>query len=122
MITITDEAIAFLILNEIEDNAVKMFSWGFSDPTVIENGLLFKTRGLIHKGSVIVTCNKNNGLFDIQIIGKKNMVKYSIEDVSLDQLVKVLDLQIERVENYGEVIAKMYGLPSKPDKKNSKSK
>lgn len=111
-----DKAVAYLILSTIEDNPVKMFSWGFSVDRVVSNGLLFRVHGLKHKGKVKVICNKNYVLFEIQIIGKKNMVKYSIEDVSLDQLVKVLDLHIERVPNYREVIEKMYGLPPMKDK------
>jgi len=116
MITKNDEAVAYLILSAIEIDAVKMFSWGFGVEKVIENGLQFKVCGLKHKGRVKVICNKNTGLFDIQIIGKKNSIKNSIEDVSLDKLLNVLDLQIERVENYGEVISKMYGLPMKNNK------
>ncbi|MCE5320270.1 MAG: hypothetical protein LLF93_04100 [Bacteroidales bacterium] len=116
MVKGNDKVVAYLILSEIEANPVKMFSWGFSVDRVIDNGLLFRVRGLKHKGKVKVICNKNYVLFEIQIIGKNNVVKYSIEDVSLDQLVKVLDLHIERVENYGEVVSKMYGLPPKKDK------
>lgn len=122
MITDKDEAIAFLILNKIEENAVKMFSWGFAVDRVVENGLLFKVHGLIHKGKVMVTLNESTGLFYIQIIGKKNLVKCSIEHVKLEELVNVLDLQIERVDNYGEVIAKLYGLPTPTFKKNKESK
>jgi len=116
MVKGNDKVVAYLILSEIEANPVKMFSWGFSVDRVIDNGLLFRVRGLKHKGKVKVICNKNYVLFEIQIIGKNNVVKYSIEDVSLDQLVKVLDLHIERVENYGEVVSKMYGLPPMKDK------
>ena len=113
MTTTKDEAIAFQILEVIKADLLHMMSWGFSDPTIIENGLLFRVRGLIHKGKVMVTLNECTGLFHIQIIGKKNKVKNSIEDVRLDNLINVLDLQIERVDNYGEVIAKMFGLPTK---------
>jgi len=111
-----DKAVAYLILSTIEDNPVKMFSWGFSVDRVVENGLLFRVHGLKHKGRVKVICNKDYVLFEIQIIGKNNIVKYTIEEVSLDQLVKVLDLHIERVPNYREVIEKMYGLPPTKDK------
>lgn len=116
MITNKDKAIAYKILSLIEDNPVKMFSWGFADPTVIENGLLFKVRGLIHKGRVKAVFNKNNGLFNILIMCKKDMVRYSIEDISLDQLINQIDLLVERVPNYREVIEKMYGLPPKSTK------
>ena len=115
MITDRDEAIAYEVLKLIGDDLLHMISWGFSDPTVIENGLQFKVQGLIHKGKVKVTCN-STGLFDIEIIGKKKTIKYSIEDISINQLIGELDLQIERVPNYGEVISKMYGLPYKKEK------
>ena len=117
-----DNAVAYLILKTIEDNPVKMFSWGFSVERVVENGLLFSVHGLKHKGKVKVICNKNYVLFNIQIIGKNNIVKYSIEDVSLNRLVEELDLHIERVPNYQEVIEKMYGLPPKKDKNDTNLK
>lgn len=122
MITDKDQAVAYIILSAIEANPVKMFSWGFEVEKVIEGGLLFKVYGLIHKGKVMVTLNESTGLFCIQIIGKKNLVKYSIEDVKLEELVNVLDLQIERVDNYGEVVGKMYGLQTPTFKKNKESK
>jgi len=122
MITDKDQAVAYIILSAIESNPVKMFSWGFEVEKVVEGGLLFIVHGLKHKGKVMVTLNENTGLFYIQIIGNKNLVKYSIEDVRLEELVNVLDLQIERVDNYGEVVANMYGLPSPTDTKNKESK
>jgi len=94
-----------------------MISWGFKNPTIVENGLEFQVSGLIHKGWVKVNRNMT-GLFNIEIIGKKNTVKYSLEDVHLEELIKVLDLQIERVDNYSEVISKMYGLPAKKANKD----
>lgn len=115
MIKEIDKAIAYEILSLIGDDLLHMMSWGFSDPTIIEHGLQFKVRGLIHKGKVKVTCNKDNGLFDIQIIGKKDKVKYSIEDISLNQLINQIDLHVERVPNYREVLEKIYGLPPLKD-------
>ena len=115
MITDKDKAIAYEILKLIGDDLLHMMSWGFSDPTIIENGLQFKVSGLLHKGWVKVTSN-STGLFNIQIIGKKDIVKYSKEDVCLNQLIEELDLLIERVPNYREVLEKMYGLPSMKEK------
>lgn len=122
MITDKDQAVAYIILSAIEANPVKMFSWGFVVEKVVKGGLLFKVHGLIHKGKVMVTLNESTGLFYIQIIGKKNLAKFLIEDVKLKELVNVLDLQIERVDNYGEVIAKLYGLPTPTFNKNKESK
>lgn len=115
MITDKDKAIAYEILKLIGDDLLHMMSWGFSDPTIIENGLQFKVSGLLHKGWVKVIYNKN-GQYDILIIGKKDMVKTSIEDISLDQLINQIDLLVERVPNYREVLEKMYRLPSMKEK------
>lgn len=113
MITNKDKAIAYKILSLIENNPVKMFSWGFTDPTVIENGLLFKVRGLKHKGKVKVLYQEGKDLFQIQLFSKKNKLKDSIEDVYVDQLVQVIDQSVEKIENYNEVVRAMYGLPPK---------
>ena len=87
--------------------AMVVFSWGFNNPTAIENGLRFKVQGFKFKGTVEVEYNEGTDLFDIRLIQNGKVVE-TIEDVYLDSLVDVIDNHIEKVDNYKQRVEKEY--------------
>lgn len=86
-----------------------VFSWGFNNPTAIENGLRFKVQGFKFKGTVEVEYNEGTDLFDIRLIQNGKVVE-TIEDVYLDSLVDVIDNHVEKVDNYKQRVINTYAI------------
>jgi hypothetical protein len=111
-----DKDLASYIQTIIESHLLETMTWGYEDPKPIKDGLKFKVTGLKHQGYVKILYHEGKDQFQIQLFSKKHVLKDSIEDVYIDQLVQVINQSVERVPNYGEVVRKMYGLPPMKDK------
>lgn len=115
MISEQDQVLAKYILQIISSKPAIMLSWGFTNPTIIVNGLEFRVNGFKHQRSVKVLYNEGKDLFDIQLVSNDNILKESIESIFFDQLVEVIDNHIEKVPNYKEAVNKEYGFDSAID-------
>lgn len=105
-----DRELANYILSIIKSDLLLAICWGFSEPKVIKNGLMFSVNGLKHEGRVKVIYNAGKDLFDIQLLSENNELKETIEGVYFDLLVQNLDSHIEKIENYNLEVRKMYGM------------
>jgi len=85
-----------------------IWSWGFRNPIIIENGLKFKVSGFLFKGWVNIFYNGGSDLFDIKLITFNGVENKSMEGIYFDELIRVIDANVERVENYEEVVKKKY--------------
>lgn len=97
------------IMQILRSYAMVVFSWGFNNPTAIENGLRFKVQGFKFKGTVEVEYNEGTDLFDIRLIQNGKGVE-TIEDVYLDSLVDVIDNHVEKVDNYKQRVINTYAI------------
>ena len=97
------------IMQILRSYAMVVFSWGFNNPTAIENGLRFKVQGFKFKGTVEVEYNEGTDLFDIRLIQNGKVVE-TIEDVYLDSLVDVIDNHVEKVDNYKQRVINTYAI------------
>ena len=97
------------IMQILKSYAMVVFSWGFNNPTAIENGLRFKVQGFKFKGTVEVEYNEGTDLFDIRLIQNGKVVE-TIEDVYLDSLVDVIDNHVEKVDNYKQRVINTYAI------------
>lgn len=99
------------ILNCLTRQKWVVFSWGFHHPTAISNGLRFYVNGFIHKGLVEIIYNEGTDYFDIKLI-KNNIVLMYIPNVSIDELIEVIDTHVERVSDYEKRVKKEYSFLS----------
>ena len=87
------------ILDKIQYPEVVFLSWGCYDFVAIEYNSMpavkFKTSGFLHKGNVIVTYNEAQKLYNVYILKRNHDVKQAVEDISEDQLQKVIDCLVE---------------------------
>lgn len=87
------------ILDKFQYPEVVFLSWGCYDFVAIEYNnmpaLKFKTSGFLHKGDVIVAYNEAKNLYNVYIMKRNNDVKQMVEDISEDQLQKVIDGLVE---------------------------
>ena len=84
-----------------------IMSWGI-DPgqaKVIKNGMEIHVQGFVHTGFVQITLNEGTDLFEIKLLSEKRELVKFIEDVYLDCLVKTLDENIEKCENYEQRVS-----------------
>lgn len=95
------------ILSVLKAQIIIMWSWGFNNPTAIEDGLEFNVQGFKFKGKVRVIYDHTMDLFNVQFV-KDDEVVNTIEGVYVDQLVETIDNYVERTENYFEDIEKEY--------------
>ncbi len=77
-----------------------MWSWGFRNPKNYENKvLLFRVSGHHHKGYVAITLNWDD-TYIVTLLNIRWAVKKTFENVYVDELMELLDVNIERKENY----------------------
>jgi len=95
------------ILNCLTREKWIVFSWGFNSPVAINNGLQFNVNGFIFTGIIQVIYNEETDLFDLKFI-KRNEALIPIPNVSINELIKVLDDLIEKVDNYEEKVKQEY--------------
>ena len=100
--------LANYIYRIIRSQLMIMLSWGFHNPIALKNGLMFSTRGYIHKGEVIVELTPLDE-FRITLV-KKGVTVNVIDGVYVDNLVQVIDNAVERVPNYEERVRQEYSL------------
>lgn len=101
------------IFSILSINIIILWSWQFRKPTIIENGLKFRVSGFIFKGWVYIIYNEGLDLFDIKLITNKNLEVKAIDGICFDELVKVIDDNIEHIENYKEAVIKRYSKQTK---------
>ena len=110
-ITQEDKEMSDIILKILKfQNFVLLMSWGFTSAVVIKQGLRFETNGFIHKGIVEIYYDQGEDLFDIRLLNKDNQIIKLINHVYVDELVEILDLNIEKVNNYNERVNQEYNL------------
>ena len=85
-----------------------LMSWGFEDPTIINNGLSFLVTGFKHTGKVIIQYNEGQDLFDVYFADKNDEVIDTINMVYFDQLVEIIDERIEKINDYEERVNQEY--------------
>ena len=102
--------LAVYILRILRTELMVMFSWGFHNAFVIENGLGFYVNGYLHQGRVEVVYNEGWDLFIVRTINADGSVKEQQDGVYADGLVSVIDSMVERCPNYAERVRKDYGL------------
>lgn len=100
---------AMYIMRVLKSQLMVVWSWGFSSPKAIANGLSFRVQGFKFKGTVEVVYNEGTDLFDISFI-KRNKVVEIIEGIYIDQLITVIDNHVEKVDNYKERVEAEYSL------------
>lgn len=103
-----DKEMAEYIFSILLSDKIVIWSWGFRNPIVIENGLKFRVSGFLFKGWVHIIYNQGADLFDIKLITVNDVEKKSMEGIYFDELIRVIDDNVERVENYEEVVKKKY--------------
>ena len=87
-----------------------VFSWGFSNPEALDNGLRFSVQGFLHKGIVEVLYNEGQDTFTIKLLDS-NGVCVRVEDgIYVDSLVDVADSIIEYCPNYEQKVQGEYGM------------
>jgi hypothetical protein len=110
MISNRDLELAMYIQNVLLRDLQLPMCWGYFRPRAIKNGLSFHVSGLKHQGKVKVIYNEAMDLFDIKLLSEENILKETIEDVYVDELVNQIDYHVEKVENYNEVVVVMCGI------------
>jgi len=95
------------ILNCLTRQKWVVLSWGFNSPVALNNGLRFSVNGFIHKGLVEIIYNEGTDYFDIKLI-KNGVTKSFMQNVSIDELIEVIDTHVESVSDYEKRVKKEY--------------
>ena len=99
--------LAMYIWQILKTQMTVIMSWGI-DPgqaKVIDCGMEIRVQGFIHTGFVQITLNEGTDLFEIKLLSEERELVKFIEDVYLDCLVKTLDENIEKCENYEQRVS-----------------
>ena len=103
-------SMAKYIMSILRTQLCVVWSWGFHNPTAIDNGLEFFVDGYIFKGKVRVSYIEYQDLFTVQLVDKDGSINKEQSEVYLNELVNVVDGMVERCENYHERIKNDYQL------------
>ena len=96
------------ILSILKSQPTILMSWGFQSPAMVRLGLRFKVSGFKLKGTVEIKYNEGADLFDLTFYNADGTVHNTLDGVYFDELVEVIDLEVERVENYKERVSEEY--------------
>lgn len=82
-------------------NKIKVFSWGFKNPTTFQNKALFFTvSGHHHKGIVLITLAWND-TYTIRLLNTRWVEKAKFEGIYCDMLNEFIDSKVEHIAAYG---------------------
>lgn len=88
------------IISFLENQNQIVWSWGAHNYINIENKVLrFSVEGNHHKGYVFIFLHACE-LFEIYLTEKSGKIKEIIENVSFEDLIKILDQKIEYIKEY----------------------
>ena len=87
-----------------------VFSWGFSNPQPIQNGLRFHVQGYIHTGLVEVIYDEGYDLFQVRTLNRNGSVREERDGIYLDGLVDTIDRMVEKVPDYEKRVRQAYGI------------
>lgn len=93
-----NKEIATTILSQISTiDSRAIWAWGAKNLTVVENGLRFKSSGMVkNKGFVKITLNGND-LYDVEFGRIRKSIYKTVklnEDVFVDDLVDIIDSMV----------------------------
>ena len=99
--------LAMYIWSILKTQMTVIMSWGINpgQAMVIDCGMEIHVKGFIHTGFVQITLNEGTDLFEIKLLSEERELVKFIEDVYLDCLVKTLDENIEKCENYEQRVS-----------------
>lgn len=95
------------IMQVLQSQLVKVWSWGVNRAMVIEDGLSFLVNGYKFKGEVRVIYCIGTDTFKVEFV-KNGKVVDTEEDVYVDNLVDVIDANVEKVKDYEERVKSDY--------------
>ena len=100
--------LANYILMILKSQLMVMFSWGFHNPAVIENGLAFRVQGYLFKGRVEIVLNEGADLFEVSLINPDKSIRQKETGIYADNLVDAIDGMVERCPDYEQRVAQDY--------------
>ena len=109
-ITEYDKELSVYIMDILMTQPIVFMSWG-GDPRTIKTvplGIQFHVEGFIHKGYVKIVLNEGEDLFEVHLLDENLVEMKMIEFVYFDILVSVVDVNVEKTENYEERISQEY--------------
>lgn len=101
---------AYYILAILRSQLVVMFSWGFHNAKIIENGLAFQVQGYKHTGRVEVVYDEGWDLFNVRTLNPDGTTKEQAEGIYADGLVDCIDRLVEKTDDYAARVRRQYGM------------
>lgn len=91
-------------------------SWGIDPDSIkpVKVGLEFHVQGFIHTGIVRITLNEGEDLFEVELIDEKGETVKKLTSVFFDELISVIDVNVEKTEDYEKRICQEYPNLTKP--------
>ena len=106
-----DYGMAEYIWKLLKLQQIVIWSWGVDPKTVrtIKQGIEFHVQGFLLKGTVRITYDLGEDLFNVELIpDDKSKQAETIEGLYLDNLVLTIDRHVEYCEDYVERILEEY--------------
>ena len=102
------------ILSILREHPVVVASWGLDPDTlrIIKGGIEFHVQGFRHAGMVQITWEKDNA-YEVRLVSESGEVVLARTSVSEEDLTEMIDLEVEKTENYGKRIDEEYGISAK---------
>lgn len=99
--------LAMYIWQILKTQMTVIMSWGIDlgQAKVIDCGMEIHVQGFVHTGFVQITLNEGTDLFEIKLLSEERKLVKFIDSIYLDCLVKTLDENIEKCENYEQRVS-----------------
>ncbi len=112
-----DIEIAQYILKILKMSIGIVASWGLDPESIkpIKTGIEFHVQGFKHTGMVQVKLNEGEDLFEVCLITDSGEVTKTQDSIYLDTLISVIDVAVEKTEDYEMRISEEYPFLQDPD-------
>ena len=97
------------ILAILRSQLMIVFSWGFHNARIIENGLAFYVQGYKHNGRVEVIYDEGWDLFNVRTTNQDGSIKEQQDGIYMDGLVECIDRMVEKTDDYASRVRNQYG-------------
>lgn len=104
------ENMANYIMRILRSELMVMYSWGCSNFKALPNneGLIFHVSSFKHVGWVKVVYDEGADLFNIFYLDNDKQTQKIQKGIYLDELVKTIDNEVEKTENYDQDVRQFF--------------
>jgi len=99
------------ILSLTGEQKETLYSWGFSNDILTENGLQFTVQGFLFNGLVVIVPNKETDTYSLRLKNTDGSIFAERNDIHCNELLSTIDSLVEKdcsLDGYQKLVTARY--------------